>query len=175
MRIVWILAGVLAALSGILWAYFRPGVKWDMGTQMLLLIFAAITLGGLGTAFGALLGSLIVGTRGRGLDPVDPVRPQVRGRARRAHPHPARQTSGLARSQRKIGVAAMDWGAILSNTLSYLLSPVTIAYALAATGLAVHFGYAGLLNFGMAGFMALGGYGYAISVLSFGMARGGSA
>lgn len=60
-RIVWILAGVLAALSGILWAYFRPGVRWDMGTQMLLLIFAAITLGGLGTAFGALLGSLIVG------------------------------------------------------------------------------------------------------------------
>jgi len=60
-RIVWVLAGVLAALSGILWAYFRPGVKWDMGTQMLLLIFAAITLGGLGTAFGALLGSLIVG------------------------------------------------------------------------------------------------------------------
>lgn len=60
-RIVWILAGVLAALSGILWAYFRPGVRWDMGTQMLLLIFAAITLGGLGTAFGALLGSIIVG------------------------------------------------------------------------------------------------------------------
>lgn len=60
-RIVWVLAGVLAALSGILWAYFRPGVRWDMGTQMLLLIFAAITLGGLGTAFGALLGSLIVG------------------------------------------------------------------------------------------------------------------
>ena len=61
----------------------------------------------------------------------------------------------------------MDWGAILGNTLGYLLSPVTIAYALAATGLAVHFGFAGLLNFGMAGFMALGGYGYAISVLSF--------
>ena len=62
----------------------------------------------------------------------------------------------------------MDWGSILSNTLSYLLSPVTIAYALAATGLAVHFGYAGLLNFGMAGFMALGAYGYAISILTFG-------
>ena len=60
-RYVWILSGILAAISGILWAYFRPGVKWDMGTQMLLLIFAAITLGGLGTAFGALVGSLIVG------------------------------------------------------------------------------------------------------------------
>ncbi len=60
-RIVWVLAATLAALSGVLWAYFRPGVRWDMGTQMLLLIFAAITLGGLGTAFGALLGALIVG------------------------------------------------------------------------------------------------------------------
>lgn len=60
-RIVWVMAGTLAAISGVLWAYFRPGVRWDMGTQMLLLIFAAITLGGLGTAFGALLGSLIVG------------------------------------------------------------------------------------------------------------------
>ncbi len=60
-RVVWVIAGALAAISGILWAYFRPGVQWNMGTQMLLLIFAAITLGGLGTAFGALLGSLIVG------------------------------------------------------------------------------------------------------------------
>lgn len=60
-RIVWILAGVLAAISGILWAYFRPGVKWDMGMQMLLLMFCAITLGGLGSAIGALIGSIIVG------------------------------------------------------------------------------------------------------------------
>jgi branched-chain amino acid transport system permease protein len=60
-RIVWVLAAGLAGLSGVLWAYFRPGIKWDMGAQILLLIFAAVTLGGLGTAFGALLGSLIIG------------------------------------------------------------------------------------------------------------------
>lgn len=60
-RIVWILAAALAGLGGVLWAYFRPGIKWDMGGQILLLIFAAVTLGGLGTAFGALVGSLIVG------------------------------------------------------------------------------------------------------------------
>lgn len=60
-RTVWILAGALAAISGILWAYFRPGVKWDMGMQMLLLMFCAITLGGLGSAIGALIGSIIVG------------------------------------------------------------------------------------------------------------------
>jgi branched-chain amino acid transport system permease protein len=34
---------------------------WDMGAQILLLIFAAVTLGGLGTAFGALIGSIVVG------------------------------------------------------------------------------------------------------------------
>lgn len=60
-RIVWIMAAALAGLSGVLWAYFRPGIRWDMGTSILLLIFAAVTLGGLGTAFGALVGSLIVG------------------------------------------------------------------------------------------------------------------
>ncbi len=60
-RIVWVMSGALAGLSGILWAYFRPGVSWDMGFQILLLTFAAVTLGGLGTAFGALVGSLVVG------------------------------------------------------------------------------------------------------------------
>lgn len=63
----------------------------------------------------------------------------------------------------------MDWGSILNNTASFILSPETIGFMLAALGLAVHFGYAGLLNFGMAGFMAIGAYGYAISILSFGL------
>jgi len=60
-RIVWVSGAALAGLSGVLWAYFRPGVSWDMGFQLLLLVFAAVTLGGLGTAFGALIGSIIVG------------------------------------------------------------------------------------------------------------------
>ncbi|WP_104136447.1 branched-chain amino acid ABC transporter permease [Cryobacterium sp. Y62] len=60
-RIVWVVGAALAGLSGVLWAYFRPGVSWDMGFQMLLLVFAAVTLGGLGTAFGALIGSIVVG------------------------------------------------------------------------------------------------------------------
>jgi len=60
-RIVWVIGAALAGLAGILWGYYRPGVTWDMGFQILLLIFAAVTLGGLGTAFGALVGSLVVG------------------------------------------------------------------------------------------------------------------
>ncbi|MFM9918987.1 MULTISPECIES: branched-chain amino acid ABC transporter permease [Microbacteriaceae] len=44
-----------------------------------------------------------------------------------------------------------------------LFSPTTAAYALATIGLAVHFGFTGLLNFGQAGFMAIGGYAFAIT------------
>ena len=51
----------LAGLSGLLYALVTNGIKWDSGLQILLLLFAAVTLGGLGTAFGALVGSLIIG------------------------------------------------------------------------------------------------------------------
>lgn len=60
-RLVWVVGGALAALGGILWAYYRPGVSFNMGQQILLLIFAGVVLGGLGTVFGALLGSILVG------------------------------------------------------------------------------------------------------------------
>jgi len=63
----------------------------------------------------------------------------------------------------------MDWGSILSNTAEWVIQPTMIAYAVAAVGLGVHFGFTGLLNFGMAGFMIIGAYGYGISILSFGL------
>jgi branched-chain amino acid transport system permease protein len=60
-RLVWILATGLAGLGGALLALAFNGASWDLGLQMLLLMFAAVTLGGLGTAYGALIGSLIIG------------------------------------------------------------------------------------------------------------------
>jgi len=62
----------------------------------------------------------------------------------------------------------VDFWQIFQNGLVEIISPTTAAYALAALGLAIHFGYTGLINFGQAGFMAIGAYGYAISTLSFG-------
>lgn len=57
---VWMLGGGLAALGGVLFG-LSDQVSWDMGFQLLLLMFAGVTLGGLGTAYGALVGSLVVG------------------------------------------------------------------------------------------------------------------
>lgn len=60
---VWALAGGLATLGGVMFALSELGgrVQWEMGFKLLLLMFAGITLGGLGTAYGALLGCVIVG------------------------------------------------------------------------------------------------------------------
>jgi branched-chain amino acid transport system permease protein len=63
----------------------------------------------------------------------------------------------------------MDWSLVFGNAAAELISPTTAAYALAAIGLAVHFGYTGLLNFGQAAFMAIGAYGFAVSILKFGL------
>ena len=58
----------------------------------------------------------------------------------------------------------MNWGLIFSNGFYAALSANAIAYILIATGLNVHFGYSGLVNFGQAGFAAVGAYAVAIGV-----------
>jgi branched-chain amino acid transport system permease protein len=60
----------------------------------------------------------------------------------------------------------MDFQNILFNALNELLSPTTAAFALAAMGLSVHFGYTGLLNFGQAGYLLVGSYGFAIATIN---------
>jgi ABC-type branched-subunit amino acid transport system permease subunit len=52
----------------------------------------------------------------------------------------------------------MDLQNLLTLSLQQALGPTAVIYALAAIGLNVHFGYAGLLNFGQAGFMMIAGY-----------------
>ena len=58
--IVWVMGAALAGLGGVF-----QGLDADidpfLGFQLLLLIFAGVELGGLGTAYGALAGSLIIG------------------------------------------------------------------------------------------------------------------
>ena len=56
----WVVGGMLAGLSGVLFG-LSERVAWNSGEDVLLLIFAAVVLGGLGTAYGAMLGGLVVG------------------------------------------------------------------------------------------------------------------
>ncbi len=59
---VWIIGGGLAALGGVLYGLLpSAAVSFDMGFHLLLLMFAGIILGGLGSAYGAMLGSIVVG------------------------------------------------------------------------------------------------------------------
>ncbi|WP_159501871.1 branched-chain amino acid ABC transporter permease [Microbacterium sp. 18062] len=60
-RLIWTAAAALAGLAGILLGLVLNGINWMTGMQLLLLLFSAVTLGGLGTAFGALFGALIIG------------------------------------------------------------------------------------------------------------------
>jgi neutral amino acid transport system permease protein len=58
----------------------------------------------------------------------------------------------------------VDWIDILADSFRTALGPTAAAYALAAIGLNLHFGYTGLLNFGHVAFLMIGAYGAAITV-----------
>ena len=56
----WVMAGGLAALAGVFFGA-NEVIQYDMGFRLLLLIFAAVVLGGLGTPYGPMVGGFIVG------------------------------------------------------------------------------------------------------------------
>ncbi|MDQ1519145.1 MAG: branched-chain amino acid transport system permease protein [Actinomycetota bacterium] len=58
--VVWAGGAALTGLGGILLA-LTEGVQWNMGFRLLLTMFAAVVLGGLGSAYGAMAGALVVG------------------------------------------------------------------------------------------------------------------
>ena len=59
-QVTWVLAALLAAIGGVFFG-LNESVSYDMGFRILLLLFAAVVLGGLGTAYGVMAGGFIVG------------------------------------------------------------------------------------------------------------------
>jgi branched-subunit amino acid ABC-type transport system permease component len=57
----WILAGLLAGVAGVLAGLVESSFDPNFGFQLLLPIFAAVVLGGIGSAYGALAGGLALG------------------------------------------------------------------------------------------------------------------
>jgi branched-subunit amino acid ABC-type transport system permease component len=59
--LTWIVSGLLAGLAGVLAALVQSSFDPNFGFTLLLPIFAAVVLGGIGSAYGALLGGLVLG------------------------------------------------------------------------------------------------------------------
>ena len=57
----WIIGGGLAGASGYLYVLLRGTIQFDFGWLLLLLIFAAVILGGIGSVYGAIAGGLVIG------------------------------------------------------------------------------------------------------------------
>jgi neutral amino acid transport system permease protein len=59
--LTWIVSGLLAGLAGVLAGLVEYSFDPNFGFQLLLPIFAAVVLGGIGSVYGALLGGLVLG------------------------------------------------------------------------------------------------------------------
>jgi branched-subunit amino acid ABC-type transport system permease component len=57
----WVLAGALAGLAGVMQGLVQAAFDPNMGWSLLLPIFAAVVLGTIGNAYGALVGGLVLG------------------------------------------------------------------------------------------------------------------
>ncbi|HTW98453.1 MAG TPA: hypothetical protein VMD59_06740, partial [Acidimicrobiales bacterium] len=55
------LTGALAGLSGVLLGLIESSFDTNLGWDQLLTVFCAVVLGGIGSAYGALLGGLVLG------------------------------------------------------------------------------------------------------------------
>ncbi|MFN8171652.1 MAG: branched-chain amino acid ABC transporter permease [Candidatus Nanopelagicales bacterium] len=63
----------------------------------------------------------------------------------------------------------MDFGFVLSQSVTQAIGVTAIIYCLAAMGVNMQFGYAGLLNFGQVAFVAVGAYSIGVIVVTLGM------
>ena len=58
---VWLLAGALCGIGGIMFAAVQGTFDPNLGFQVLFLIFTTVVLGGIGSAYGALVGGFVLG------------------------------------------------------------------------------------------------------------------
>ena len=191
--VTWMIAGALACLAGTMLA-LDVNLRPDLAFNIILPIFAASVVGGLGNTYGAIAGGLLIGfaeslavfnwtvvlrpfaayhafrlgTAGQPRPRADRVQAHRRLRHPGCHPAVAsdRHFQGIIvmRAERRTLLAylALAVFVILVGTWQgpanlTLLIAQTTAYALIALGLNIQFGYGGLSNFGVMGFLMVGG------------------
>ncbi|UTF52926.1 branched-chain amino acid ABC transporter permease [Natronosalvus rutilus] len=57
----WVIGGALAGVSGYLYVLERGTIEFNIGWFLLLFIFAAVILGGIGSIYGAIAGGFVIG------------------------------------------------------------------------------------------------------------------
>ena len=147
-RIVWLLGAALACIAGIsagLLVQIRP----QMGQDLLLPLFAAAILGGIGSVPGAMLAGLIVGLS-------EAFAVQLVGAEWRA----AVAFVILVLVLLLAPAGHLREGGMSLDLVSYGAFFLTMAltYAVICLGLNVQWGQTGLFNVGIAGFVAVGAY-----------------
>ena len=147
-RVVWLLGAGLACVAGII-AGLLVQIRPQMGLDLLLPLFAAAILGGIGSVPGAMLAGLIVGL-------TEAVAVQLIGAEwRAAIAFVILVLVLLLRPQGLFGRARMS--VELVGYAAFFLT-MALTYAIICLGLNVQWGQTGLFNVGVAGFVAIGAY-----------------
>ena len=170
----WLFAGALAGLAGVM-AAATTELRPELGFELLLPIFAAVILGGIGDAFGALAGGLVLGLV------IEWSTLFIEARWKVSIGFVALIIVLIVRPQGIFGRARDDLTAMdalpVAITFDFLTSVnfwtsvgvLAATYALVALGLQLNVGFTGIVNFGAAGFMAVGAYTMAILTIDTGI------
>ena len=121
-------------------------MKPTTGFQLLVPLFAAVVVGGIGNPYGAFLGAMLIGISMEVSTAVGAANVQTRDSV---HRHGGRAVVQAAR-------APGEQGLMLEFLTAFAI--LVGIYSVFALGLNVHWGYTGLFNIGVAGFFALGAY-----------------
>jgi branched-chain amino acid transport system permease protein len=161
-RWTWVIGAALAATAGV-FAGMDTSMHPNLGWNLLLAMFAAAVLGGIGKPMGAIAGGLIIGIAEETatftwLSDEPLISPFLQIRGRLLHHGGAASVPAAGAVQGEASVME------LTGLLFYLVS-VLIAggiYAVLCLALNVQWGMGGLFNAGIAGFFAVGAYTSAI-------------
>ena len=147
--VTWIASGFLAGLAGILYATAIGSFNPNFGITLLLSLFAATVLGGIGNAYGALAGGLVIGLSQEWstlfFNP-------------RWKPAVGFALLILILLFMPRGIFGRAARALMSIDFWIGVGVLAGIYGIFTLGLQLNVGFTGLLNFGQAGFMAIGAY-----------------
>ena len=161
---VWILAGGLAGLAGVMLGLSQGVFDPNMGLGPLFLIFTAVVLGGIGSAYGALVAGLVLGLAME-LSTWDVL---FGGLDSKYKPVLAFVVLILLLLYRPQGSLRPGAGALMEIfNLPFWIFVAVIAgiYTIFALGLYLQYALAGLPNFGHVAFAALAAYTMAILII----------